>query len=72
MGQSTTCSSDRGDSYKTSVWRELLELLRSSFHTSGPVKNEWLVPFEPGPSSFRRQTPVERRVLKPRRRRRPF
>jgi hypothetical protein len=72
MGQSTIYSTDGKTADKPSVWREFLELLRASFHRSGPEKNEWLMPFEPGPSSFRRETPVERKVIKPRRRRRPF
>ena len=55
---------------KRSVLDEFFELLLTGFRTDGAVKNEWLMPFEPGPSSFRRKS-AERRPAQPRWRR-PF
>jgi hypothetical protein len=68
MSNTTTFSSDRPA--KRSFLDKFFELLLTAFRTDGAVKNEWLMPFEPGPSSFRRKS-VERRPAKPRRRR-PF
>jgi hypothetical protein len=39
---------------KDSPLREFIALLRNSFRTGGAVKNEWLMPFDPGPSTFKR------------------
>jgi hypothetical protein len=68
MGNTNAFYSDRPA--KRSFLDEFFELLVNSFRDDGAVKNEWLMPFEPGPSSFRRK-PTERRPAKPRRRR-PF
>jgi len=67
MSQSKPISSDGAG--RTSVLHEFFELLLSAFRTDGEVKNEWLMPFEPGPSSFPRK-PAAPKPAKPRRR--PF
>jgi hypothetical protein len=68
MDNTTAFSSDRPA--KRSFLDEFFEMLLNVFGNDSAVKNEWLMPFEPGPSSFRRK-PAERRPTKPRRRR-PF
>jgi hypothetical protein len=68
MGNTAAFSLDR--TKKRSILHEFFELLLNIFGDDGPIKNEWLMPFEPGPSSFRRKS-AERRPAKPRRRR-PF
>ena len=67
MSQSKIISPERAG--RTSVLHEFFELLLNAFRTDGAVKNEWLMPFEPGPSSFPRK-PAVPKPAKPRRR--PF
>ncbi|HUO93649.1 MAG TPA: hypothetical protein VMU22_12035 [Rhizomicrobium sp.] len=52
---------------KRSVLHELFELLLTGMHKEGAAKNEWLMPFDPAPSSFRRKS-----ASRSPRRRRPF
>jgi hypothetical protein len=40
---------------KSAVLREFFELLLDCFHTDGAAKNDWLMPFDPGPSSLKRK-----------------
>jgi hypothetical protein len=53
MNDTTTFHTDF--SRKSSVLREFIELVLDSFRADGAVKNEWLMPFDPGPSSFKRK-----------------
>jgi hypothetical protein len=55
------------DNPHRSVLDEVFELLLQCFRAPGAVKNEWLMPFDPGPSSFQRK-----QMRPPKRRRRPF
>ncbi len=51
------------------VLHEFFEFLLNCFHGDGAVRNEWLMPFDPGPSSFPRNQDRRRPAV---RRRRPF
>ncbi len=41
---------------KSSVLREFFELLFDCFHSNDAVKNDRLMPFDPGPSSLKRKS----------------
>ena len=40
---------------KPSVWDELIELFRSSFHLAGVEKNQWAMPFDETSMAVRRR-----------------